>query len=230
MSHWKPILATLAVVVAAAVVYLGREQASGFLVAATDRVETMGALAPLAFVALYSVALLILLPATPLLLAAGILFGLTLGTVYGFVANTVAGLLAFLCGRHVARSAIERRLGRDDRMEALDRALRGGGLRAAFLIRLSPVLPSSLINYGLGLTSIRLRHYLTASLATIPFVFLYVYYGVAIGELTLLGSGRGPERGAGYYALLVVGGLATLAVTILLTRRARRILDRHDGP
>ena len=230
MRHWRPIVATAVVAAAAVGLYVAREPASDFLVAATDRVEAMGALAPLAFVALYTVALLILLPATPLLLAAGILFGLTLGTLYGFVANTLAGALAFLCSRHLARSAIERRFGRPDQIDALDRALSGGGLRAAFLIRLSPVLPSSLINYGLGLSSIRFRHYLAASLATIPFVLLYVYYGVALGELTMLGSGRGPERGPGYYALLTVGGLATLVITLLLTRRARRILDRNDGP
>ncbi len=230
MSTRRTLAVATAVAAGLVALYLLREPASETLAGLTERIEALGAWAPAAYIGIYAVALAVLVPVTPLLLAAGLLFGLVEGALYAFVANSLGGLATFLLARKAARSLVERKLERAEELEALDRAVAKGGLRTAMLIRMSPVLPASLINYGLGLTSIRLGHYLAASLATLPAVVLYTYYGTALGELALLGSGRGPERGAIYYVLLAAGLLATLAVTVALTRRAKSILEKErDG-
>jgi uncharacterized membrane protein YdjX (TVP38/TMEM64 family) len=93
-----------------------------------------------------------------------------------------------------------------------------------FLLRLSPAFPFSFMNYALGLTGIRFRDYLLASVGMLPGTVLYVYYGKLAGDVAALASGVAPERDAGYYAVLALGLAATVAVTALVARIASRTL------
>ena len=58
----------------------------------------------------------------------------------------------------------------------------------------------------------------------LPGTVLYVYYGKLAGDVASLASGAAPARGTGYYAVLGLGLLATIAVTTIVTRTARRAL------
>ena len=131
---------------------------------------------------------------------------------------------AFLVARYLARGAVERRFGDNARFAALDRAIGENGLKILFLLRLSPAFPFTFLNYAIGLTRISFRDYLLASLGMIPGTVLYVYYGKLIGDVAALASGAVPDRGASYYVFLGIGLAATIAVTALVTRIARRAL------
>ena len=199
-------------------------------------VDGLGGWAPVVFVAGFALGVVCLVPATPLLLAGGVVFGLPRGLLYGFLGMALGGLSAFLLARLAVRKTVERRLAGREEFLAINRALAAGGLWPVILVRLSPAVPAWMLNYGLGVTQVRWTHYLVASVAIVPTVALYVYYGQAVGDLAALGSGRGPERGPWYFALLAAGLAATVAVTALLTRRSQRILERmsaqdtHGGP
>ena len=80
-------------------------------------------------------------------------------------------------------SAIERRIQGDKRFAAIDRAVGREGRKIVFLLRLSPVFPFNLLNYALGLTSVRLKDYVTASVGMIPGTVLYVYSGKIAGDV-----------------------------------------------
>jgi uncharacterized membrane protein YdjX (TVP38/TMEM64 family) len=71
---------------------------------------------------------------------------------------------------------------------------------------------------------VRFADYLVASIGMLPGTLLYVYYGKVLGDVAALAAGRTVEKGAADYALLALGLLATLAVTTLVTRVARRAL------
>ena len=90
-----------------------------------------------------------------------------------------------------------------------------------------PLTATAEVTVALGLTSVRFRDYVLASLGMIPATFLYVYYGKALGSLAAVAGGASVERGTGYWAVLAVGLLATLAVTTLVTRVARRALQQE---
>ena len=94
-----------------------------------------------------------------------------------------------------------------------------------FLLRLSPAFPFNLLNYALGLTSVRFADYLAASVGMLPGTLLYVYSGKAVGDVAALAGGAPPERGATDFALLAVGPARHRVVTVLVTRIARRALD-----
>jgi uncharacterized membrane protein YdjX (TVP38/TMEM64 family) len=221
-AAWKPILIGLAVL--AALVLLGRT-IGGALPAFAARLEGLGPWGPIAFIAGYALAVVLFAPGSILTLAAGALFGLAHGVLYVFLAATAGSTGAFLVARYLARPWVERRLGGNPKLAAIDRAIGVSGRKIVFLLRLSPVFPFNLLNYALGLTRVRLADYLLASFGMLPGTFLYVYYGKLAGDVAALAAGARTERGAGYWIVLGLGLLATIVVTALVTRAARRALQ-----
>ena len=50
------------------------------------------------------------------------------------------------------------------------------------------------------------------------------------GDLATVAGGAGVEKGAGYWAVLILGLVATVGVTMLVTRASRRALHQaEDG-
>ena len=188
-------------------------------------VEGLGALGPIVFVVGYAVAVVGFIPGSVMTLAAGAIFGLVEGTLYVFIAAVVGSMLAFLIARHSARESIEKRIAGDARFAAIDRAVGAEGRKIVFLLRLSPVFPFNLLNYALGLTRVRWGDYLIASIGMLPGTLLYVYTGKLAGDVAAIAGGAGAERGTGEWLVLVLGLVATLVVTIYVTRIARRALD-----
>ena len=185
-------------------------------------VKGMGAAGMVLYGAVYIAAVVLFVPGIVLTLGAGFLFGLRRGIVLVSVASTIAAALAFLVARYFARATVERLAKKDPRFEAIDRAIGKEGWKVVALLRLSPLVPFSLSNYLYGLTSVKFWPYVgTSWAAMLPATVLYVYLGAAgrtIGQRT--------ERSPWEWALLAVGLAATAAVTVLLTRVARRELAR----
>lgn len=192
--------------------------------------ESFGMLAGLVFVGIYAAAVVLFIPASWLTLAAGAVFGLTRGVAYVFAGAVIGSALAFLVGRYLARPWVERWAASSARFGAIDRAIARDGRRIVFLLRLTPLVPFTLLNYLLGLTRISLGDMLLASPGMLPGTLLYVYYGRLAGDLAALAAGTAPERSTAEYALLAVGLVATLLVTIRVSRIARQAIDEAGGP
>jgi uncharacterized membrane protein YdjX (TVP38/TMEM64 family) len=89
------------------------------------------------------------------------------------------------------------------------------------------VFPFNLLNYAFGLTRVGLLHYLIASwIGMLPGTLMYVYFGSIAGDLATIGEG-GSRRGPLEWTLYGAGLIATVALTILITRIARRALRRR---
>lgn len=222
----------VAVVVVVALVFAGR-QLGGGVAETARRIQGLGAWAPLAFIGAYSIAAVALIPGSVLTLAGGAIFGLWRGTLYVFAGATLGACAAFLVARYLARDAVERKLARYPRFTAVDAAVAREGRKIVFLLRLSPVFPFSLLNYALGLTRVRFADYAVASVGMLPGTVLYVYYGKVLGDVARVASGVAMHRDAGYWSVLALGLLATVAVTFVITRTAKRALNQeieHAGP
>ena len=218
----------LAVGALAGFVLLGR-WAGGYLPHFAAWVDGLGAWGPLVFIAGYAVAVVAFVPGALLTLAAGAIFGLVEGAIYVFIAAVLGSAAAFLVARYVARGMVERRLARSARFRAIDRAVGAEGRKIVFLLRLSPVFPFNLLNYALGLTRVRFADYLAAAPGMIPGTLLYVYYGKLAGDVAALAGGGAVRKGGAYYAVLVLGLVATVFATGLVTRTARRALGPATG-
>jgi uncharacterized membrane protein YdjX (TVP38/TMEM64 family) len=223
MNRLKTLWPLVLVALIAIAVLVGR-QAVAYLPSFVAWVESLGPLGPIAFIAGYAIAVMILVPASILTLLGGALFGIVRGTAFVLVGATIGAVAAFLVSRHVARNALRRRFAEDARFHEIDRAVAREGRKIVFLLRLSPAIPFSMMNYALGLTSIRLVDFATASLAMLPVTIMWVYYGRLIGDVAKLLSGQAIAHGLGYWIFLVVGLIATILVTVIITRIARSAL------
>ncbi|MCI0650437.1 MAG: TVP38/TMEM64 family protein [Planctomycetes bacterium] len=189
-------------------------------------VAGLGAWGPVVFIAAYALGAILWVPGAALTLLAGAIFGVLQGTGFVFIASTTAAIVSFLIARHLMRGVMERKIAGNARFSAIDQAIGQQGFKIAFLLRLSPVFPFVLLNYALGLTKIRLRDFALASFGTLPGTLLYVYLGSAAGDAVLASGGMptADMESTSKWILKGVGLLATLVVTVIITRIARKAL------
>jgi uncharacterized membrane protein YdjX (TVP38/TMEM64 family) len=183
-------------------------------------ISGLGAWGVVAFISIYALATLLMIPGSAITLAAGAAFGVWRGSIYVSAGSTLGATGAFLVARFFARGAVARRLERNLRFQAIDEAVAREGWKVVLLTRLSPIFPFTLLNYGFGLTRVSLRDYVAASwLGMIPGTILYVYIG-SLARETL----QAHKRTNGEWAFYAMGFCATVGLTIYVTRVARRAL------
>jgi uncharacterized membrane protein YdjX (TVP38/TMEM64 family) len=222
-SRWKWVLYVVAAV--AIVVAVKYFHVQDLLKAALDWIGKLGPWGPVIFVGLYVVATVCLVPGSVLTLGAGAVFGVALGSVCVSISATLGATAAFLVGRYLARDAVARKIEKNEKFAAIDRAVAQEGWKIVLLTRLSPVFPFTLLNYAFSLTRVKLRHYVLASwIGMIPGTVMYVY----VGSLVNVGAGRRRQT-AGEWVLYGVGLLATVIVTVFVTRLARKALAKKIG-
>ena len=219
-SRWRWVLySTVAVALVLAVKYF---HVQDLLKEALDWIGKLGPWGPVIFVGVYVVATVFFIPGSVLTLGAGAVFGVVLGSVCVSIAATLGATAAFLVGRYLARDAIARKIEKNEKFAAIDRAVADEGWKIVLLTRLSPVFPFTLLNYAFGLTRVKLSHYVLASwLGMIPGTVMYVY----LGSLVNVGAGH-RQRTVGEWVLYGVGLVATIAVTVFVTRLAMKALAK----
>jgi len=180
----------------------------------------------LLFIIVYALATVLMAPGSILTIGAGFVFGLWKGFLAAWVGATLGAALAFLVARFVARDKIEAIARRNEKFRKIDNAIGKQGAKLIFLLRLSPVIPFNLSNYFYGLTAVKFWPYVVASwLGMIPGTFLYVYIGVASkAAVAATAAGEAIKHGWQYWTFLGVGLVATVIVTIWVTKIARDAL------
>ena len=215
-ANWPKRIALIAIVV---LVVLGSRQLplKEWIADVNAWVESLGAWGPIAYALFYILAALLFIPGSAITLGAGALFGLGLGTVVVSLASTASAAIAFPLARTLFREKVESIAKQRPAFQAVDRAIEDGGWKIVGLIRLSPVVPFSALNYLLGVTNVRyIPAVLISWIAMLPGTLLYVYIGSISGDVA-----GGQERDPLQWALLIAGLIATLVVTVVLTRMAK---------
>lgn len=190
-------------------------------------VQGAGWVGAAAFFLIYVLATVLALPALPMTLVAGIIYGPVLGTLLMSPSSVAGATAAFLLGRTVLRRSVTAKMAASPRLASLDAAVAKEGWRLVALLRLSPLIPFNLLNYALGTTGIALGPYVLASfIAMLPATFLFVSAGSALGSVAGLGAKVALPR---WMLFLTLG--ATLAVTWRVGLLARKALAKSfDGP
>lgn len=166
----------------------------------------LGPWAAVVFLLGYAVATLSPLPKSLFTLAAGALFGVPVGVLVVVAGATAGAMAAFVLARGLGREAVERFT--SDRLGRLEKRLESHGFLTVLVARLVPVVPFTAVNYLSGLTSMRVREFVTGTaLGIVPATTMYVVLGAYGGE-----PGSWPFRVAlGSLALLtVLGGAAAI--------------------
>ncbi len=189
-------------------------------------VQSLGYVGAIAFILIYIVATVTLIPGSLLTLGAGAIFGITWGSVYVFAGAILGETCAFLLGRYLARDWVLAKIAQNETFTALDKALNQEGLKIILLTRLSPIFPFGLLNYAFGVTGISLKDYFLGSIGMIPMTIAYVYFGSLAGDLAKIGDAAELANPELQWAIRIVGLIATIAATFYITRVARQALDK----
>jgi uncharacterized membrane protein YdjX (TVP38/TMEM64 family) len=182
-------------------------------------IKDAGAAGPILFILIYVVGTLFFFPGSVLTLAGGALFGPVYGTLYNLTGATLGATLSFLAARYLVSSWIERKTGK--RLAKLQDGVAAEGWRFVAFVRLVPLFPFNLLNYALGLTRIKLSHYILASyIFMLPGAIAYTYLGYA-GREALAGDTE-------LSRMIQLGSiaLALLAVVAFLPRLISRLRRR----
>ncbi|MFW5685447.1 MAG: TVP38/TMEM64 family protein [Spirochaetota bacterium] len=214
-------------VVAAALVTVGiLFDVNTYLRQLLDWVRDQGIVGVVVFAAVYIAATVLFIPGSILTLGAGFVYGVVWGTLYVSIASTIGATAAFLVGRYLARDWVASKVEGSPRFQSIDRAVGDEGWKIVGLTRLSPIFPFNLLNYAYGLTRVKLRDYFFASwIGMFPGTVMYVYIGSLAGSLATVGAEE-RARTTGEWILYGVGLVATVVVTIYVTRIARKALSR----
>lgn len=170
-----------------------------------------------ALVALLIVGILLMLPASVMMMVSGFLFGLSKGFLAVWLAVVLASTAAFWIARKLARPMIERRLATRPSFTAIDRAIRRKGFYVVLLTRLILLLPFPALNYSHGLTDVRLRDYLAATMiGMVPAIFLFVYLGTLASDVADIMNGQVTLEDNQLLAVIFGGGVVLLVVAAIV--------------
>jgi len=173
---------------------------------------------PLALIGLWATLSPLGLPATPMLLAGGVIFGPWLGTLYNTIGATLGGGAAFLFARILGRDLVVHLLN-ERRLARVERLMDHHGFASLVTIRLLP-FPFVMVNFGAALVGVRFTtFFLATAIGMVPMVFVLTFFYASLGSLT-----TSPDRSALLWllmALALMSGLAFLRF-YLTARRGRK--------
>jgi uncharacterized membrane protein YdjX (TVP38/TMEM64 family) len=166
-----------------------------------ELVNQAGAAAPAVFIGVCALGTAVFFPKPVLATAAGLLFGVGWGSVLAIAGFTAGAMIAFTVARKLGRDAVARWLG--ERLKVLEDVFERKGVEATLVIRLLPVVPFALANYGAGVTSVKGAHFaLGTALGLIPSTVLAAVLGDALSDL---GSPRSIVALSIWAVLAVIG-------------------------
>ena len=196
-----------------------------------DWIRGLGPLGIAVFALIYVMACIFFIPGSVLTLGAGASFGVVKGSAIVSLSSTIGAACAFLIGRYLARNWVESKIEGNQKFKAVDDAVAKEGWKIVGLTRLSPLFPFNLLNYAYGVTKVALRDYVLASwIGMMPGTVMYVYIGSLAGDVATLDSGTGSHaQSAPQWVIRVVGLIAAVAVTVAVTRIAKKALNEKVG-
>ncbi len=145
-------------------------------------VLSFGAFSPLIYIVIYSVAPVFMVPGTFISFVAGVAFGGFYGTIYTVIGATFGASFAFLTARYLGREFIEGLF--KGRLKIFDEGAERHGFKAVLFVRLIPLFPFNIVNYGAGLSKIKFKDFFLATfVGIIPGTFAYVNLGNSITDI-----------------------------------------------
>ena len=183
-------------------------------------IEGHGATGWAVYILAYAVVVALPLPAVLMSVIGGISFGWW-GVPLALIGSVAGALGPFYATRYWLRDPMLKRFG-TPKVRTADELVRNNAALFVTLLRITPVLPFTVQNYLLGLTSVTLWPYLWATVAGLfPSTVAMVWLGT-IGGLEAAGTDQTT-------VLTSLAGVCVLGLVILwLTRQAVRRL-RHVG-
>jgi len=177
-----------------------------------------------AFILIYIVIVLLILPASWLSLLSGFLYGSYFGSIIVFCGATIGALIAFFISKSFLSIKLKKVITRFPRLSLMEQVVQRGGLKLILLARLSPVFPFSILNYFYGLNNIKLRDFAFGLLGIIPGTFLYCSIGSLAKSLQDLKNLQPTNN----LLLTIISVISTLMVVYFSAKYAKEYINESE--
>jgi len=185
--------------------------AQQFLQQLPTYVESFGPTGPFLFYLVFVLFECLSLPASPLMLTSGLLFGLPGGFGVSILSLVSAASISFALARTVLRPQLLSIAEGNGTFQDINCAVQAEGFKIIFLLRLAPLLPFALSNYAYGLTKVAFQDYFLATLTGCsPGTLATVYFATVAKSA----SNGGESAGTPWY--VYAGGIAATALLLKL--------------
>eukprot|EP00958_Prasinococcus_capsulatus_P019721 scaffold2462_cov402-Prasinococcus_capsulatus_cf.AAC.25 len=202
------------------------DQINALLDGFSAQLEGQGWLAYVYFSLVYAGLEVLCVPAIPLTVSAGALFGTVQGTAVVSLSSNMAAAVSFLLASLLAALAAQKVAKQNPRFSAIDKKVGSEGFKLVAMLRLSPLLPMAVSNYLYGLTSLKFKDYVIGTwLGMLPGTAWYVMAG-SVGR-SALKDGFG-ENVAGGSVMLGLGVLISVFTAGYVTRVIQSAIDSAD--
>lgn len=192
-------------------------------------VDGLGIWAPVAFIAIDAVIVVLVLPGVLLTFSGGFLFGLFWGTLYVVIGTTIGATVAFAIARWLLGSRARRFVSEHPRLSVVSNAYVERAWLVVLLTRMIPFFPFKLSNYFFGLTPFSLKSFVVGTaIGIVPFSFTNVYIGSLAASLSALDSALAPQTPL-QWSVYAFGLVCAVVGLIYLSRFARRALGSQLG-
>ncbi|KAK5577368.1 hypothetical protein RB653_002309 [Dictyostelium firmibasis] len=186
----------------------------------------------LLYIGIFMLLIIFLIPVTIPTIIGGMTFGLGFGILFVWSASILGGLVAFFLGRYVLRKRISKKIEKNRKLVAVDQAIGQEGWKIVLLLRLTPIVPESILNYTLSVTKVNFWHYLICSaIGMIPGCSFFVYIGSTLSSLSEVGNENAPME-KGKIVMYVVSGVLMVVsitfITIIVKRAVNKKLEADD--
>lgn len=138
---------------------------------------SLGFFAPIVYIVIYIIRPLVFFPTSILTPLSAVVFGPFLGWIYTFIGENIAASVAFLVARYFGGDVISK----FKKLKLIDSELTKHGLRTIIFLRLVPLFPFDVVNFGLGLTSVRFKEYVIGTaMGVLPGLTAYIFLGASL--------------------------------------------------
>jgi len=178
--------------------------------------QGLGIIGYAAFILLYIIAAVFMLPAAPFTIIAGITFGSVLGAILSLIGATIGAMAAFAIARYIARDAIVNKFKDNAIFAKIEEGVKQNGVSFLILTRLVPIFPYNVQNYAYGVTPINILTFTGISFITMaPGAFIYAYMA---GEIAANG-----------FSLKLMVQFAIAGVILFLVSLVPKYIARKKG-
>ena len=162
----------------------------------------------IAYIALYIIFGILVIPASFHKYLSGILFGFTFGFLIAWIGGMIAAIIPFLLGRKWLNPYAQKLLDKNPKLRGLEKAIFVDKWKTVALSRVSLVIPYGILNYSFGATDIRFKDYILGNFAMIVPSLMYAWWGSQ--TRIIAGAIETQEKGISYVISIIVSIILTI--------------------
>ncbi|CEN21447.1 TVP38/TMEM64 family protein [Paraclostridium sordellii] len=176
-----------------------------------DYVSSFGRLAPLVYIIMFALVPLTLFPDSILAIVGGMVFGLFKGYIYTLIGALIGATISFYISRKLGRAFVKKLT--KEKLDNIEELINSKGFFIVLILRLVPLFPFDIISYGSGLTSIKYKDFLLATIiGTIPGILVFTNIGA-----------QSVNIGSNSFYISIMGLILLVLLSLILKNKFLRI-------